>query len=99
MRGLRYDETWMQALPMDYRGIRVWHVCGDLPGNWRELQRRAWREAAPLDALYADPAGRWICARDLAADHWIHAALASDRKHRRRGVWRLRRRNKRSRTA
>src|SRR5215472_13024181 len=37
MRGLRYDETWMQALPMHYRGIRVWHVHGDLPGNWREL--------------------------------------------------------------
>src|SRR5215471_9647068 len=55
------------ALPMDYRGIRVWHVDGDLPGNWRELQKRAWRESAPLDALYVDYAGRWICARDLAA--------------------------------
>src|SRR5262249_48038658 len=68
--------------------IRVWHVRGDLPGNWRELQKRAWREGAPLDALYVDYAGRWICARDLAADHWIHAALASDREHCRRGFWR-----------
>src|SRR5215472_4472838 len=66
---------------MDYRGIRVWHVHDDLPGNWRELQKRAWCEGAPLDALYVDYAGRWICARDLAADHWIHAALASDREH------------------
>ena len=32
------------ALPLDYRAIRVWHVRGDLPGNWRELQKRAWRE-------------------------------------------------------
>ena len=38
------------ALPIDYRGIRVWHVHGDLSGNWRELQKRAWREGAPLDA-------------------------------------------------
>ena len=73
------------ALPMDYRGVRVWHVHGELPGNWRGLQKRAWREGAPLDALYIDYAGRWICARDLAADHWIHAALASDREHCRRG--------------
>jgi len=76
------------VLPMDYRAIRVWHVRGDLPGNWRELQKRAWREGAPLDALYVDYAGRWICARDLAADHWIHAALASDREHCRKGFWR-----------
>ena len=76
------------ALPMDYRGIRVWHVRGDLPGDWRELQKRAWREGAPLDALYVDYAGRWICVRDLAADHWIHAALASDREQCRRGFMR-----------
>src|SRR5215831_1033894 len=74
------------ALPMDYRAIRVWHVQGSLPGNWRELQKRAWREGAPLDALYVDYAGRWICARDLAADHWIHGALASDREHCRKGI-------------
>jgi len=40
---------------MDYGGIRVWHVQGDLPGTWRELQKRAWREGAPLDALYVSP--------------------------------------------
>jgi len=73
---------------MDYRAIRVWQVRGDLPGKWRELQKRAWREGAPLDALYADRAGTWICAHDLAADHWIHAVLASDREHCRKGFWR-----------
>src|SRR5215471_11275725 len=73
---------------MDYRAIRVWHVRGSLPGNWRALQKRAWREGAPLDALYVDYAGRWICAHDLAGDHWIHAALTSDREHCRRGFWR-----------
>ena len=51
------------ALPMDYRGIRVWHVRGDLPGNWRGLQKRAWREGAPLDALYVDYAGVDRCPR------------------------------------
>ena len=76
------------AVPMDYRGIRVWHVGGDLPGDWRELQKRAWREGAPLDALYVDYAGRWITARDLAEDHWIHAALASDREQYKRGFLR-----------
>jgi len=43
---------------LDYGANRVWHVRGDLPGNWRELQKRAWREGAPLDALYVDYAGR-----------------------------------------
>ena len=51
------------ALPMDYRAIRVWHVRGDLPGNWRELQKRAWREGAPVDALYVDYAGVDRCPR------------------------------------
>jgi len=63
-------------------------VRGDPPGNWCELQKGAWGEGAPLDALYADRAGTWICAHDLAADHWIHAALARDREHCRRGFWR-----------
>ena len=39
---------------LGYRAIRVWHVHGELPGNWRELQRRAGRQGAPLDALYVD---------------------------------------------
>src|SRR5262249_6120207 len=82
----RKGDAWHS--PWSYRGIRVWHVRGDLPDNWRELQKRAWREGAPLDALYVDYAGRWTCARDLAAEHWIHAALASDREHCRRGLWR-----------
>jgi len=45
------------ALPMDYRGIRVCHVHGDVPGDWREMQKRAWREGAPLDALFLDAQG------------------------------------------
>ncbi|HKD39852.1 MAG TPA: hypothetical protein VKB87_06125 [Myxococcaceae bacterium] len=47
------------ALPMDYGGIRVWHVQGDLPGTWRELQKRAWREGAlPWMRSTPDYAGR-----------------------------------------
>ena len=54
------------ALPMDYRAIRVWHVRGDLPGNWRELQKRASREGAPLDALITAGMRLWssrLCKR------------------------------------
>ena len=72
-------------IPMDYRGIRVWHVRRNSAGNWRELQRRAAREGAPLDALFLDPAGKWILASDLPSDHEIHAALAQDRDRCRRG--------------
>ena len=64
------------ALPLDYRGIRVWHVRGDLPGDWRELQKHAWREGAPLDALYVDYAGRDLCPR--FGDMVARGATASD---------------------
>ena len=74
------------ALPMHYRAIHVWHVRGDLPGDWRELQKSAWREGTPLDALFLDAQGNWITARDLAPDHEIHRALAQDREHCRAGI-------------
>jgi hypothetical protein len=73
---------------MDYRGIRVWHVRGSSAGNWRELQKRAAREGAPLDALFLDAAGNWILASDLPPDHEIHTALAQDRERCRRGFLR-----------
>ena len=76
------------AAAMDYRGIRVWHVRGGIAGNWRELQRRAAREGAPLDGLFLDPQGNWITASDLPPDHEIHRALEQDRERCRRGFLR-----------
>jgi hypothetical protein len=76
------------ALPLDYRGIRVWHVRGDSAGNWRELQKRASREGAPRDALFLDAEGKWILASDLPPNHEIHQALAQDRERCRRGFLR-----------
>ena len=76
----------MATHPFDYDGIRVWAVRnGTPPADWRELQKRAARESAPLDALYLDAQGTWVTARDLAPDHEFHGALALDRERRRRG--------------
>jgi hypothetical protein len=71
---------------MDYTGIRVWHVWNGAPGaGWRELQKRAAREGAPVDALFLNAEEKWITARDFAPDHAIHAALALDLERCRRG--------------
>jgi HD superfamily phosphodiesterase len=75
----------MPSHPFDYHGIRVWHVPHDTAGGWSELQKRAAREGAPIDALFLDAREQWVTARDFAPDHPIHAALALDRERRRRG--------------
>jgi hypothetical protein len=80
-------EAPMAIHAMDYRGIRVWHARGDSAGNWRELQKRAAREGAPIDALFLD-GEKWIRAGDLPPDHEIHQALAQDRERCRRGFLR-----------
>ena len=59
------------------------HVRRNSAGNWRELQKRAAREGAPLDALFLDAEEKWLRVSDLAPDHEIHAALAQDRERRR----------------
>jgi hypothetical protein len=71
---------------MDYAGIRIWHAWSSTLGHyWRELQKRAARESAPIDALFLDAQEQWVAARDFAPDHPIHAALALDHERRRRG--------------
>jgi hypothetical protein len=79
----RYDRP--MAIPMDYRAIRVWHIRGGSPGNWRELQKRAAAEGAPLDALFLDQKERWVRVSDLAPDHEIYQVLASDCERCQRG--------------
>ena len=71
--------------PFDYAGIRVWGVRngGD---SWRELQKRAAEEGAPLDALFLNAQEQWITASDLPQEHSIHGALEQDRERCRRGL-------------
>jgi hypothetical protein len=44
-------------------------------GNWRELQKRAAREGAPLDALFLDAGGKWVLSSDLPRDQEIFPLL------------------------
>jgi hypothetical protein len=70
--------------PFDYAGIRVWGVRnGD--HSWRELQKRAAEESAPLNALFLNAQEQWITAGDLPQEHSIHEALEQDRERCRRG--------------
>lgn len=60
--------------PNQYRAMKLWlENSGSYPYYVKQEQERASEEGAPLDALYKNHEGKWICVSDLAPDHPFRA--------------------------
>ena len=65
--------------PKDYKAVRAWgHYLGSYEYFIHAEQETAFKQAAPIDALYYSTVEqRWITKGDLATDHRFHEYMAA----------------------